>query len=432
MRFDTLQGWLSWIESCHPSEIELGLERMGQVFQRLQTDFSKTKIITVAGTNGKGSCVAALEHLLLKAGFSVGCYTSPHFIRYNERIKVNGQEIDNQALMQSFEKVDQLRGEISLTYFEYGTLAGLDLFSTQQLDVVIMEVGLGGRLDASNIVDADIAIVTNIAIDHVDWLGSNKEVIGREKAGIFRAGKIALCGDPQPPASVQAVAQELGAIFYQRDKDFTVSVQGQYFDWQGIGTQPSDRPHINGLPLCHLPFDSVVVAIQACQLLGLPAAAAFYQGLAQLQLAGRFQRCSYQGKELVLDVAHNPAAAAHLAQRLAQEPAQGNNYALVAMMADKDIDAILAPLANSFASWFVADLQANPRALKAQALAARIAAVGCGPVQQSATMSEALQTALALMAAEDRLIVFGSFFTVAEIVKLIDDSQLTDNRRGEA
>ncbi|MCR8921723.1 bifunctional tetrahydrofolate synthase/dihydrofolate synthase [Dasania sp. GY-MA-18] len=432
MRFDTLQGWLSWIESCHPSEIELGLERMGQVFQRLKTDFSNSKIITVAGTNGKGSCVAALEHLLLKAGLSVGCYTSPHFIRYNERIKINGQQVDDAALIHSFDNIDQLRGDISLTYFEYGTLAALDIFSHQQLDIVIMEVGLGGRLDASNIVDADIAIVTNIDIDHVDWLGSDKEVIGREKAGIFRAGKIALCGDPQPPSSVQTVAQELGAIFYQRDKDFTVQLQGKQFDWQGLNAQ-GQQQLITGLAVSHLPFDSVVVAIQACQLLGLPSSSDFYQDLAQLQLTGRFQQCSYQGKQIVLDVAHNPAAAAHLAQRLASEAIAGSNYALLAMMADKDINAILSPLAGSFAAWYVADLQANPRALKASALAERIAAADAAPVHQKVDMAQALQAAMTQMQAGDRLIVFGSFFTVAEVVKLMDDSQLSNQqRRGEA
>ena len=264
MRFNNLQDWLQWIESCHPSEIELGLERMGQVYHRLNCNFSKTKVITIAGTNGKGSCVAVLEHLLNEYGYSVGCYTSPHFIRYNERVRVNRCEIDDESLVQSFENIDQLRGEIPLTYFEYGTLAALDIFSARQLDVVILEVGLGGRLDASNIVDADIAVVTNIDIDHVDWLGSDIEVIGKEKSGIFRPNKIAVCGDPSPPKSVEATALELGAVFYQRDRDFTVSSRPGTFDITVTGKDGSSRL-IADIPITDLPFDSVVAGIQVAQ-----------------------------------------------------------------------------------------------------------------------------------------------------------------------
>ena len=426
MRFDNLQDWLSWIESCHPSEIELGLERMGQVFQNLNCQFPSTKIVTIAGTNGKGSCVAALEHLLLKHGLKVGCYTSPHFLRYNERVRINGSEVEDQNLIEAFALIDHARGDIPLTYFEYGTLAALVIFTQLAPDVVILEVGLGGRLDASNIVDADIGVVTNIDLDHQDWLGSDLEVIGREKSGIYRAGSIAICADPNPPASVAETALQLGAEFYQRDKDFKVALNKGAFDVTLLDVQ-NNPVQLRGLPYPVLPFDSVVAAMQVALFLGLPNSPSFYHSVAELGLKGRFQHKRYADHDVYLDVAHNPAAAEHLAAKLKSMPADGATYAVAAIMADKDIPSIVQPLVDSVAYWYLGGLEHNPRALKPADLANIIREQGCNHLEVKDTIAAAFDQAIQSMVQGDRLIVFGSFFTVAEVLDIIDTPTNNNN-----
>jgi len=227
MRFQTLDQWLRWQESLHPSAIDLGLERPGKVLKALGLDSPQHTVITVAGTNGKGSSVAMLESILLAAGYRVGSYTSPHLQCYNERIRIQGEMVSDEALCQSFERIDQARGEESLTYFEFGTLAAIDLFERAGLDVAVLEVGLGGRLDAVNLLDAEVALITAIDIDHAAWLGENREAIGREKAGIFRPGRPAVCSDPQPPDSLQACAAGLGVQLYRLGHDFHYRDEGE-------------------------------------------------------------------------------------------------------------------------------------------------------------------------------------------------------------
>jgi len=244
MRFDTLDDWLSWQETLHPTEIELGLERVGTVLARLELTQPNFTLITVAGTNGKGSSVAMLEAILLAAGYHVGSYTSPHLLTYNERIKLDGTPVDDAMLCESFERIDQARGayphdpavqEISLSYFEFGTLAAIDILHRAGVDVAILEVGLGGRLDAVNVLDADVALITAIDVDHCDWLGNDRETIGRERAGIMRAGRPAVCAGPLPPTSLLKHAAELGTPLSLIQRDFSITQQGEQWDWRGAG-----------------------------------------------------------------------------------------------------------------------------------------------------------------------------------------------------
>lgn len=415
MRFDKLQDWLQWQESCHPNEIELGLERVGNVAKAMAVSLSDCQVITVAGTNGKGSCVATLNALLLSAGYRVGCYTSPHFLRYNERVMLNGFPVDDQTLMKSFQRIDDARAETALTYFEFGTLAALDIFERSALDVVVLEVGLGGRLDAVNIIDTDVAVVTSIDVDHQDWLGSDREQIGREKAGIFRVGKPAISAGLNPPASLRLAAQECGAEFYQAGQHF------QYDDTRWSGTNLSQQTvEYSDLPEPRLPRESVAAAIQAIQLLPLPVAGTDYAILNDIQLPGRFQQIDIKGKQVILDVAHNPAAASYLSRRLQSQVCRGQTFALMSVMNDKDLDGIVTALNATIDSWFIADQPNNNRAMLASEMAAELAQHNIESIDISKNIQQACQRVLSLMEKADRLVVFGSFFTVAEVLTLHD------------
>ena len=425
MRFTELQQWLHWLETNHPNEIDLGLGRVAKVAALMGFDFTDTKVITIAGTNGKGSCVAVLESLLSNSGITVGAFTSPHLLRFNERIALNGIAVEDSEIVTAFDRIDRCRGEISLTYFEFATLAGLDIFCRAELEVVLLEVGLGGRLDSVNIIDPDIAIVTSIAIDHVDWLGDNRESIGFEKAGIFRSGRAAICADPEPPQSVIDRAEALGAPLYLVGRDFQLQVDSeQQGHWRGLDAAGVER-QLAQLALPQLPEGSIAAALQALALLG-PVAKPFldkvdFSGLAQLQFAGRFHRVDIAIGELVLDVAHNPAAATFLASQLHRAPV-GRNIALVAIMADKDVEGIVDALRDSFDYWILADLLDNSRALGAEQLAEVLRHQGIDALQCCASVELALQLALDKMTATDRLVVFGSSFTVAEAMQFLPQS----------
>lgn len=414
MRFQTLDEWLVWLETCHPRAIDLGLDRVARVTDRLAPDLSGTTVITVAGTNGKGSCVAALEALCMAAGLKVGCYTSPHLLRYNERIRIQAQEVGDDRIVAAFDRVDcALAGE-SLTYFEFGTLAALDIFQRAGLDVVVLEVGLGGRLDAVNVVDADIAIVTSVALDHIDWLGDNREAIGFEKAGIFRAGKPAICADADPPGSLCQHAGTIGAELMLVQRDFELAADDSGYTWRGAG-----NPVASGLSLAPgslgLPLPSIAAAFQAAAILGIDRQ--YWSSVQKVVLPGRFQALQLRQRHLLLDVAHNPQAAGYLAGRLASRPCGGRRQALFAVMADKDIEAIIAPLRNSFAHWWVAGLPAVPRAIAPQALAQRVRAAVGVPVSIIDDIETAANVVIADMQPQDELVVFGSFFTVAAILR---------------
>ncbi len=414
MRFNTLSEWLHWQEALHPSAIDLGLDRVRMVANRLQLLQPQARVVTVAGTNGKGSCVATLEALCLATGVTVGAFTSPHFLRYNERIRINGCEVSDQQLCEAFARIDEARGDTSLTYFEFGALAALDLMQREAVEVMLLEVGLGGRLDAVNIIDADVAVVTSIALDHMDWLGSDLSTIGYEKAGVFRPLKWAICADQQAPASVGDYAHDIGAYWVPMGLSLNAlkSADGCHWHWQGMsadGRLLQER----GLPLPALPLGSVAAAMQVFVLLGYALPEPVAPVVQQLSLTGRGQRLQWQQRQLLLDVAHNPAAAELLAKRLQQEPAAAI-HCVVAMMADKDRAGVLEPLLERVQSWFVSEIPEMPRSATSQQLLADLLALQeDARVSAFPSVAQALDEAVRQAGPDDLILVMGSFFTVA-------------------
>jgi dihydrofolate synthase/folylpolyglutamate synthase len=415
MRFNTLNDWLSWQESLHPSEIDLGLARVRAVYERMGVTLN-CPVITVAGTNGKGSSVAMLAAIYRAAGYRVGVYTSPHLLRYNERICIDGEEVSDEALCHSFERIDQARGETSITYFEFGTLAAFDLFGRAALDVVILEVGLGGRLDAVNIVDADVALIATIAIDHVAWLGNDRETIGREKAGIMRAGRPAVCGDLNPPQSIVQVAQELGVTLYLNGRDFGAKSQPEQWRWWSSQRQRDALP----MPALRGSFQlhNAAAVLMVVELLSerLPIAQAHIrEGLANVKVAGRFQVIGGD-TPLVFDVAHNPESAQALASTLNAWPMPGRIFAVTAMMADKDIAGALQPLLKVIDEWHVTAID-MARSATAERMQQELQSLGVTNVHCEATVITALEAVKTKAQPNDRIVVFGSFYTVAEAIR---------------
>lgn len=472
MRFNRLNDWLSWQESLNPAEIDLGLERISAVLSQagLSASFN-CPLITVAGTNGKGSVVATLESIAVSAGLNVCSYTSPHLFKYNERIKINAQAIDDASLCAAFDRIDNARGQAELTYFEFGTLAAIDIFHRQQPDLVILEVGLGGRLDAVNIMASDVSILTSIAIDHVDWLGDNRESIGYEKAGIFRAGNPVICGDNQPPASVLQRAEELQCQFVQLDRDYQV-IPGKHSpdSW----TLKSCFEDVEDLPAPSLIGDfqksNVATALMALQALHskglLPFAAPglndheqLSKALTHIQLPGRFQKI-HNEPSVYVDVAHNPAAAKALSSQLksnqSQSQNQGDTWAIIAMLADKDAEGVLDSVSGEIDFWCFAGLENNHRGLSVsdfvESLSAStfaqkisgIADVAEDDIQHDLmvnqctilgdtlllanTVKKACELVLSKAKKNDRIIIFGSFYTVAEAMQFFSD--LNDDAMG--
>jgi dihydrofolate synthase/folylpolyglutamate synthase len=331
-----LNEWLSYIEKLHPTEIELGLTRIGKVAKKLDLITFPAKVITVGGTNGKGTTCAFLEEILIQAGYKVGVYSSPHIQRFTERLRINHQELSEQAHCNAFETIENARDNVSLSFFEYATLSCLQLLKDQQCDFIILEVGLGGRLDATNIVQSDISVITTIAIDHVDWLGDNREVIGFEKAGIFRAGKPTICGELNPPKSIQAHAQDIGADIYFAGKDFIAQVDADSWTWTG-------KKSIDNLPKTLMPLQNASTALAVIYALNIEIDDDLIRtALRQAKLAGRLQKLTLPSNiETYIDVAHNPQSAQYLAQQITQikanKPVQSKVYAIVGMLEDKDI-----------------------------------------------------------------------------------------------
>ncbi|MFN2308423.1 MAG: bifunctional tetrahydrofolate synthase/dihydrofolate synthase [Gammaproteobacteria bacterium] len=414
MRFQTLDAWLAWQETLHPKPVDLGLARVAAVAARLGLLAPAATVITVAGTNGKGSSVALLEAILAAAGRRVGAYTSPHLWRYNERIRLDRRPVDDAALIAAFARIDAARGDISLSYFEFGTLAALDIFARADLDVAVLEVGLGGRLDAVNILDADCALVTGIGIDHVDWLGPDREAIGREKAGIFRPGRPAICADPQPPASVREAARALAADLYVLGEHFGHRSSSAGWDWWGpdAGLADLPRPALPGA----FQLDNAAGVLMALHSLGarLPLTReAIAAGLRGVRLAGRFSVIPGT-VERIFDVAHNPHAAAALAATLAARPCPGRSLAVCALLADKDAAGVAAALASQVDVWYLAGLDGE-RAQSADALAQRMG-LPPGHVRRHPDPSAAYAAACADARSGDRIVVFGSFRVIAELL----------------
>lgn len=402
----SLDNWLSYIESQHPSEIELGLARGSSVLEKLAVSRPKNEIITVAGTNGKGSTCAMLTQYLSSQGHSVGTYTSPHFLAFNERIALNNEPCNDELICQAFEAIELARGSTPLTYFEFSTLAALWIFSQSDLDYWVLEVGLGGRLDSVNMVDADVAVVTSIALDHTDWLGDSIEVIAREKTGIARRDKLLVSGVVNPPSSLAETAIMIGADLRQKGEHFSYQVTGQEWSWTG------NECSYHHLPLPNLPIENAATVIAVLSYMGLePDEAALQDLFASAQLTGRFQKVS-DAPLIYIDVAHNPEAASELAKRVAAF--ESKPIAVCGMLKDKDINSVMVSLADKFSAWHLADL-GGPRGAKAQDLMAILEQHNVKHITAYKTVADAFDAASGKALEENRpVVVFGSFVTVTD------------------
>ena len=419
---NTLSDWLAHCEQLHPKNIDMGLERVRAVADRMQIKFD-CPVITVAGTNGKGSTCAMLESILLQAGYSTGVYTSPHLVHFEERLRLSGDAVDASKLIASFAHVEHARGlngsETSLTYFEFSTLAILDVMAHAKLDVVILEVGLGGRLDAVNIIDSDCAVITSVDIDHTEFLGSDRESIGFEKAGIMRTGRPVVVSDPMPPQSVLDRALEVGADLWRFGVDFNVSGDKQQWGWAGRGRRFSGLayPALRGAN--QLVNAAGVLAALAALRDRLPITAqAVRNGLAFVELPGRFQIIPGQ-PTLVLDVAHNPHSVAALAANLDAMGYFPTTHAVFGAMADKDLALMLAKVNPLVDKWYFTDLP-TARAESADGLWCKWQASNTrkeASASLHADPQQALQAAINAADPTDRIVVFGSFYTVGGILK---------------
>ncbi len=409
----TVDQWLTYLEAIHPVEIDLGLDRVLVVLRRLFPGKPAARIVTVAGTNGKGSTVAAVEALLQSAGRRTGAYTSPHLHSYNERIRIDGHPVSDEALLRAFQKVESARQNVSLSYFEFGTLAAFVVFAESGVQDWILEVGLGGRLDAVNVLDADLAIITSIDIDHVAFLGDDREQIGFEKAGVLRPGIPAVCADTRPPSSVlqQVSAQKVELALTGRD------YQLEQVDAQTLCLMYQGRRIL--LPSGPLPVPSLAAAVVAlCTLEPEMSSRAMEQALASLRVPGRFERMG-QAPDVYVDVGHNPHAARWLAGRLAAMASPERSIrAVYAALGDKDVEGVITAMKPVVSHWYLAGLDV-PRGLTAESLCQRAGDYGVVAETTRATVAQAIGDALADAGDGDLVIVFGSFFTVADARTLL-------------
>jgi dihydrofolate synthase/folylpolyglutamate synthase len=408
---NTLDDWLYYLDHLHTSEIDMGLTRVGKVAQKLGLDKSLAKIILIAGTNGKGTTSRFLEAYLISQGFSVGLFNSPHLIHYNERVRINTGQLGDDIHVKAFDYIEQNRGETSLTSFEFSTLAALKIFADNPLDFVIMEVGLGGRLDSTNIVNPDISVITTIDIDHQAFLGDNREAIGFEKAGIFRADKTAVVGDFDIPQSVLKHGRELGCTLVCANSEFTLTEYEQHWCWQ------SETLKIDPLLPAKIPVQNVSTALATLQQLNITIDRESINAVLQtLVVEGRLQVIS-ETPYVIVDVAHNPESASYLAGQLAKFRQQGYTKirAVVGMLKDKDIDKALANVAGEVCDWYLVDLT-GPRGAKATVLRQSLEKLGVSQISCYDCVDQGLAQAKADWKATDLIIVFGSFFTIANIL----------------
>ena len=417
----TLNDWLAYIEALHPKDIEMGLGRVAEVSQRLNLSIH-FPIVTVAGTNGKGSTCAMLEHIYHAAGYRVGTYSSPHFLRYSERVRVACQEITDVDLIAAFQAVEKARQDTQLTYFEYGTLAAMWHFSQAGLDVLILEVGLGGRLDAVNVFEPSCAIVTSVDLDHMEFLGDTRESIGAEKAGVFRANKPAICGDQHPPQSLIDYAQKVGADLRLIQRDFNFELMPTGWNYQGKDNG------VTSLPMPALKGDfqlenaaCVLTAIESLQAKLPVSVEAIAQGLRAVTLRGRFQTVARQ-PDVILDVAHNPHAAKSLATNLQQTASKGKTIAVFAMLGDKDIAGVVQALSKQMDVWYLAEIN-HPRGCAVGQIAQLVLQqLPQAQIQTFKTVTEAYHQACIDADENDRIVALGSFFTVAEVMRALHEN----------
>ncbi|NOU49768.1 bifunctional tetrahydrofolate synthase/dihydrofolate synthase [Pseudoalteromonas sp. JBTF-M23] len=406
----TLDDWLCYLEGVHPSTIEMGLERVKRVAEQTQLLDTSSKIILIGGTNGKGTTARCLESLLLAQGYSVGTYASPHLIRYNERVRIDGQELDDQDHIDAFHMLEQGRGATQLTYFEYGTLGALAIFKRYAVDYVLLEVGLGGRFDATNIVTPYASVITTIDLDHKEYLGDTRELVGYDKAGIFRANTPAVVGDLNIPHTVTDYGTEIDADLVLANKDFSHMLSDNGFKWQYL-----DYDYEFATPA--IPMQNVSTALTLLAKLNLlPTQDVISQCLSDLTVEGRFQQLS-ESPRVYTDVAHNPESARYLRQKIAQLRTQGFKiHALIAMLADKDKASVIKEVSDVVDIWSCASLQ-GPRAEQAENLQTMIRLQTKAPCAIHSSVQTALDDILAKQPNDTALVIFGSFFTVADAIQ---------------
>lgn len=421
----TLSEWLDWQATLHPQTIDLGLTRCQAVADRLSLSSLPFPIITVAGTNGKGSSVALLDAILSAAGYRVGCYTSPHLLRYNERIRIAGETVSDSALCQAFAQVDAARSAVTLTYFEFGTLAAMLLFKQSQLDIVVLEVGLGGRLDAVNIFDPIVALVTPIGIDHTAWLGTDRESIGFEKAGIFRQNRPAVCNDREPPQRLLEHARQLSTPLYCVGRDFSYQkISANRWHWECAWQRYEELP----VPNLAGDFQIANAAGVLMVLHLLPnflsiSHSALQQGLTEVSLAGRLQILN-ERVMCIVDVAHNVLGVETLREALKQFPCRGETHALVGILQDKESACMFEVMRDTVQKWHLAPL-ATPRSATVEQLTQQLQTLGITSIYTYISIAVAYYHLLEIVPVQDRIVVFGSFFTVAEVLSNVKGSVST-------
>lgn len=417
LSFDSLTDWLDWQEGLHPRSIDLGLERAAGVFKALNPNGVKPLTIIVGGTNGKGSCIAFLEAIYRAQGYRVGAYTSPHILQYNERIRIDGQAVSDDKICHAFERIEAVRNNVSLSYFEFGTLAALDIFWRSELDIQLLEVGLGGRLDAVNIIDADVCLITSICIDHIDWLGETRNAIGFEKAGIFRSGIPAVIGDLDPPESLIQSAVKKHTPLFCINQDFTFNVEQGGWDWKSKCTKKAEY---TSLPVPALKGEhqyrnaaAVLMTVTHMQSMLPVSEESIQQGVQNVQLKGRFQLIDGE-IPVLLDVAHNPQAVRALLDYLLSDFSGKNIYAIFSMMKDKDILAVLKIINPVIKHWIVAPLN-NSRAASKSLMQACFKQCELDNVSfENQDFSQAYIEAESKAEKGDLILIFGSFFLVSE------------------
>ena len=415
MRFQTLDEWLRWQEGLHPTAMDLGLTRVREAAEKMDWPAASIPQITVAGTNGKGSSVSYLEATLTAQGYKVGTYTSPHLVRYNERIRVNGKPVEDGPICEAFQRIDFARGDMTITYFEFGTLAAMDVFHQMAVDVAVMEVGIGGELDAVNIFDADVALITAIDIDHQKWLGSDRETIGLQKAGIMRPKRPVILSDPEPPQSVRDKADEFEAPLYQIGIDYHCLSYDLAWDWIG----PDGR--LAGLPRPGLRGDfqlnNAAGAIMAMKCLASTlnvSREAIARGLASPGLKGRFETIRTR-PEVIVDVGHNPHATKVLAANLDIHPSQGRTFAVAGLLVEKNVNDAVKPMVPRVDEWFITGLE-GPRGDDGSKLAEALSLAGAEHVSRLHDGLSAFEAAMKAAGEQDRVVVFGSFYLVGDVL----------------
>lgn len=424
-RFELLSDWLDWQEGFHPRSIDLGLERAANVFKALNPEGIKPPTIVVAGTNGKGSCIAFLEAIYRAQGYRVGAYTSPHIIKYNERIRIDGQPVADDVICQAFERIDAVRDDVSLSYFEFGTLAALDIFWRSDLDIQLLEVGLGGRLDAVNIVNSDVSIITSICIDHVDWLGGTRDSIAYEKAGIFRTGVPAVIGDQEPPASLLQCAIEKNTPLLRINHEFYSQNSENTWEWSCSGRHA--RKYLS-LPTPALKGEhqyrnaaSVLMAVTELDASVPVSEQAIHTGLQAIQLKGRFQLVDAE-IPVLLDVAHNPQAVRALLGYLQANFSDKKIHAVFSMMKDKDINLVIEIISPVINHWFFSPLS-NSRAASEEFMQECFKQCQLDNVTFGCkNFSEAYMAAEQSAEKGDLILVFGSFLMVSEYLVQLENN----------